>query len=179
MSQTTVGTVPAAAFEGMVADGDLFARRIVSRLAHQVATPYIPFGKFVVWNSADTVEQVRLPAALADVVGGRMGGIAIAETSIQDDTLVAWGHYINGRMVPVMRKGVIWVISETAITDLNLPVCVRATNAGVTPPLATLGSFRGDVDAQTPDRAVSLGALASWLDLCSAGGLARVAINLP
>jgi hypothetical protein len=176
--QTTVNDVMPAAFEGMIADS-MHATDFVSRKAQPSASPYIPFGKMVVWNTADTADLalVRLPAAAADIARGRLQGIAIAETSKQLDPAIAWGHYKAGEVISVMRKGRIWVISESAVTALDNGVFVRHTDPGVTPPLASLGSFRTDAD--TADATAMPAGTAQWLTTCSAGGLALLQIDLP
>lgn len=174
MSQTAVNDVPAQAFEGMVRD-TAQVKDIISRLANEAATPFIPFGKAVVKLTADADNQCSLPASATDVTD-RLLGIAIADVSIEEDAAIAFGHYKEGDSVPVLRKGRIWVIAETIVTDISLGVFIRHTTPGGSPPLASLGSFRTDADTANATENTSL----TWLTTTSAiGELAVVEFNLP
>jgi hypothetical protein len=73
----------------------------------------------------------------------------------------------------VLRRGRIWVVTETAITDITVGVFYRHTTSGALP--EALGRFR--VDADTAD-ATQVTA-ARWLGTASAGGLVQLEINLP
>jgi hypothetical protein len=172
MAQTAVNLVPARAFEGMLADGAPM-RDIISRLAKAPSTPFIPFGKAVSQNTADETDQVRLPASATDVTL-RLMGIAIAESSIEHDDVVAWGHFSDGMSIPVLRVGRIWVISEVG-HDIGDGVFVRHTTPGGSPPLASRGSFRKDADTANASQVSN----AQWLTAGAAGGLALLGINLP
>lgn len=73
----------------------------------------------------------------------------------------------------ILRRGRIWVVTETAITDVTVGVFYRHTTPGALP--EALGRFR--VDADTAD-ATQVTA-AKWLTTAAAGGLAQLEINLP
>ena len=174
MSQTSVDTEEAVAFEGLIADS--VHKDIISRLANEAATPFIPFGKLVVANASDGDDQCQLPGATGEVTGNQALGIAIADVSVETDPDIAWGHYKQFLGVPIMRRGRIWVIAEDEVTTLAKDVFVRFADPGGSAPLASLGSFRTDAD--TAD-AVQL-TQCRWLTTTTGTGtLAKLEINLP
>lgn len=76
----------------------------------------------------------------------------------------------------VMRRGRIWVVSETIIDDLTKPVYYRHDNSGALP--EALGRFRDDDDAASGDVTIIVGAV--WIRVNTAvGTLAVVELNQP
>ena len=141
MSQTAYQNFPDAAFEGLRADSG--AVDIVSRLAEVI----VPFGKLVVASTGQSEDLAKLPTATADITTkGLVHGIAIADPSKEGAAADLFGQYAVDQAIPVMRKGRIFVIAEDEVTDLDKPVFVRFADAGGSPPDASLGSFRTDLD---------------------------------
>ena len=174
VGQTVVNSVPAAAFEGMLADGTR-VRDIISRLAKDgIATPFIPFGKAVAFVPGDNDDQCNLPSAAAHVTASLLG-VAIADTSLEQVEAVAWGHYAAEQPVPVMRKGRIFVIAEDAVTPAS-DVFIRHSTPGGSPPLASRGSFRSDADTANASQ-VPNGAM-KFLTTAGAGELVLLEVNL-
>ncbi len=145
MSQTAYQDFPDQAREGFVADSG--RNDIVSRIAAEALTPFIPFGKLVVAATAQSEDLAELPDATGDVTtAGLVIGVAIADTSLETVDDLGFGAYLENKAVPVMRSGRIWVIAEDEVTDLDKPVFVRFADPGGSPPDASLGSFRTDAD---------------------------------
>ncbi len=139
-------------YEGKVQSGPN-TTQIISRLASAL----IYFGKLVcplgtndlAVGGAGEGQSCKLPASAADaLLAAQGGGIAIADPSIErlresggGANSAPYGAYPDEDSVSIMRKGQIWVVVETALLDLSLPVFVRVATPGGTPPAASLGSF--------------------------------------
>lgn len=128
-----------------------------------------PFGIGVVTDPKAAVsgKQVRLPRATGEVTGGAFEGIVLCDTSKAPNT----GGYADKSVLPVLRKGRVWLRSEDAMPANNAVYC-RFQD-----PTASygLGSFRSDAD--TAD-AVAVPTAISKTS-CDAGGLFVCEINLP
>lgn len=146
MSQLVYNNFPGETQEGSIVDSSPL-RDIITRIAKQAATPFIPFGKLVVKPLTDADDIAKLPSLTTEITTvGLVLGVAIADTSLELPEGATFGHYVEDKAVPIMRKGRIKVIAEDEVTDLNKPVFVRFADPGVTPPNASLGSFRTDAD---------------------------------
>lgn len=106
MSQTSYTAAPAVAVEGQVVECEA-----VTSLP---AAETIPAGRFVEISSG----KVRLPQAAT--LGKLVGVSMYSPTKEQDGT----GEYKTGDMVPVLRKGKIWVAwtgtTHAALTSRNV-----------------------------------------------------------
>ena len=170
--QTSVNDMPVQAYEGKVHVSGQFPTSVISKAASEL----IYFGKLVVPYATTELavggaeggpQRVKLPTTAAEVdsvING--GGVAIADPSIERLRNPAnpaqpapFGAYPAEDMAGVMRRGLIWVVSEAEITDLTAGVFVRWQNAGGTPPAASLGSF---APATSADRQQLSADLFSW-----------------
>jgi hypothetical protein len=188
MSQTAVNAEPGQAYEGKVHVSGSFPTSFVSRIANEL----IYFGKLVVplttgelavGGAAGGPQSVKLPTTAADVLLAKQGGgIAIADPSIErlsvNGVAAAYGAYPAEDALSVMRKGQIWVVVETALLDLSLPVFVRVATPGGTPPAASLGSF-SPVDTGADFEPAPEGL--AWLGAAAVGAVnfALLSVNLP
>lgn len=186
--QDTVANEPSQVYEGKVQSGPN-TTQIFSRLASAL----IFFGKLVCPLADDDLavggagegQSCKPPASIADALLAKHGGgIAIADPSLErlrvsggDANSAPYGAYLDEASVSIMRKGQIWVVVETALLDLSLPVFVRIANAGGSPPVEALGSFSpvngGDLEP-APDGL-------AWLGSALEGGIdyALLDVNLP
>lgn len=139
MSQTAYQNFPDRAREGFPVDTGL--RDIISRLAE---ADDIYFGKLVVATTGQSEKLAKLPAAAGDITtAGLVHGVAMADTSRETPDGATAGKYDTNDAIPVVRKGRVWVVAETEITDIDQGVFVRFQNPGGSPPAASLGSFAG------------------------------------
>lgn len=184
--QTAVNNEPVQAYEGKVHVSGQFPTSVVSRLASEL----LYFGKLVVPYAVTELEvgsqRVKAPTLAAEVdLAPAGGGVAIADPSVErlrDPSSPAdpapFGAYVAEASVPVMRKGLIWVVVETAIASLANGVYARFQNAGGTPPAAQLGSFTSAAGA---DFQALNAAHFAWQGSAAIGGVdyGLLAVNLP
>ena len=144
MVQTAVNADFDQAYEGKVHVSGAYPTTYISRLA--AATVY--FGKAVVANSQTNLvlgeQEVKLPAAAGDVP--LLLGVSAADVT-KSPSSTGYAAYDADESVTVMRKGLIWVVSADAITNLGTNgVWVRHAN-GAAVQTASLGSFRATTNA--------------------------------
>jgi hypothetical protein len=164
--QTTITRSPALGVEGMVADSNELT--VDSKL---VKAATLAPGRAVRVATADAAtDYVTVPAAAAEVTGDATNPPCFGVT-MWDGTALS-NPYVANDPVPVVRVGVVWVISEAA-TNPTLPVYIRHTaNGGNT----TIGGF-----SSAAGTGLSL-APAGWRWASSqtaTTGLAKLQINLP
>jgi hypothetical protein len=155
MSQTAYAiNIPAVSYPGQLADGSNF-KDVLSGLAVAAGMVY---GTLAVGDATNTGGfdklAVKAPAAATDITDkGSALGVVIADQARAQNPAVANPTYPQFAAVPCLRKGRIWVKSETAVDD-GAPVFVRfaATVNG-----SVLGAFRADADTiSTVDAAAAL-----------------------
>lgn len=133
----------------------------------------IPIGRFVRMNvDALTSDQaVRLPTASGDVTGFAGKGVVLADNYAKIARTDASGNpsHRARTMIPVMRKGHVYVIVEEAVTE-GQQAFVRYAAGGL-----GLGSFRASTGTS---EAAALPA-AVYIRSASANGLAVLELNLP
>jgi len=155
--QTTVRESMLPAFEGLVADQrphDIITRRAAANLK---------FGYGVVQTAA--IGDVNVPAATGFV----FEGVTLHTHNVEPVAGVR--QYYEKDPVPVLRKGVIWVLAEVAIS-VGDPVYLRHTagGAGQVP-----GRFRNTADTAKADQITQ----ARWLsETTGTDQLAMLEINL-
>lgn len=165
--QTTLKDAPAAGLAGMIADTG--PRDVVSRIVEDAAG--IAPGIFVTKGTAD------YNAALIDAAGdvtstGVLLGVTVLDTSRPPAT-PQYGQYAQ---VPVLRKGRIWVQSETAQAYGARPYIRHATSVNG----SVVGVIRNDADTiSTVDKATQAPEGVRVVSTLSAAGLCLVEINLP
>lgn len=129
----------------------------------------VDFGLFVCLDERATSDvgdvdfPVRLPRQATDITGGRALGVSVVDMAREA------GTFEGQTMVPVMRKGRIYVKVEQAVAKGD-PVYVRFSASGS----QRLGAFRMDADSAT----AALLPRAAFLTPASANGLAILEINL-
>ena len=168
MPQTTGNLNMDLAFEGAAFDGsqDSYARSATNAAAASF------FGRACLLVDTDD-EQFVQPTGTA----GTFIGILKHTHAIEQSQVVAGaaGLPVN-HPGSVMRKGRIWVVSETEIDDLSNGVFYRHATAGALP--EALGRFRDDNDGASGDVTLIVGA--SWVRVNTAvGQLAVIELNLP
>lgn len=126
----------------------------VSRVSAEV----IPFGVAVVMLASG---RVQVP----DQAGRLFDGVAVVPE-------YAATQYEIGQAISVLRKGRIWVCSETAVNP-TLPVFFRHTARVM--PLCLPGDFMATEDLGKAD----LVTRAKWASVTLGAGLAILEVNLP
>lgn len=174
MSQLTYATEFTEAQLGMLADAS--ENNIVSRYS---ALP-MPFGRCVIRDGAD--DKVVLPSAILDIEDAngesrKVEGIVVMSQAVEEQPENTLGvadanvpAYPANYSYSVMRKGVVWVWSEQAVSPTD-QVFVRAIASGDEKP----GNFRKDAD--TTNAAQLKGA--RFASTTTAAGLVKVEIDLP
>lgn len=162
MSQTSYALNQARAREGMV-DYQLMNPVIVSKLASVV----IPMGRIVARQGTDTHDQCSLADATGEVTG-QAWGVSILDVAREQSGA---GEFPVGWSVPILRRGYIWLLAETDMTQGLVPFVRFASGAGGT----ALGKIRKDADTAT---AVALPGLRCETTIAAAG-LVLVSVNLP
>jgi hypothetical protein len=176
MSQTVVNDAPGQAYAGKVQYSGQYPTTQVSRIAGEL----IYFGKLVVVTGAQLTpgdQSVTLPTSAAEaLLAAKAGGVSMADPSVEAIPGAAYGAFVDESVLPVMRKGALWVQTEQAITDLANGVFVRVANAGAIP-AASLGSFGIVDDGDTEPAPEGMG----WAGAVTIGGLfyGLLEINLP
>lgn len=153
------GSIPVA-LEGQIADNS--NDDVTSKVAHESITA----GRFVARQANG---RVKLPAAATDVTSGAAEGFAVLDTAREG----AYGTggsapWVAGDVVPVLRKGRIYVVPETAFNEGE---AVHVRYAGV----GNAGAVRNAAVAS--ETAILPSAV--FRNSGSASGLAIVEINLP
>ena len=174
MSQTAYAKQLTSGQLGML--GDASENNIVSRYAAAA----IPVGRVVVFDT--TNGKVKLPAAATDILDANsesrpVEGVIVHSQAIESQAANTLG--VAGANVPaypanyefsVLRKGVIWVWAEEAVTITD-QVFVRHTAAGNEKP----GNVRND--AATVTCALLKGA--RFASVTTGAGLVLLEVNLP
>lgn len=115
--QTTYASVMAAAYAGMVANTE----HVMNQISRTAVLSEIGFGKVVVQGAADRV--VRLP----DASNLKFVGISVRDQAgargVTEDT------YAIGDSVPVLTKGVIWVVAGENVAAGDPVYFLNATGA--------------------------------------------------
>lgn len=134
------------------------------------ASGNVRFGTFVCFDGAAL--KVRAPAAAGDV-GFNTVGLVLSTQFTESEYRPANPSNLPfvaaGEMLNIMRAGRAWAVVEQAVT-VGTQVFVRHTTSGLLLP----GGVRADVDTAN---AVALPG-AKFLDNASAGGYARVQLNI-
>jgi hypothetical protein len=133
----------------------------ISKFAGQIG-----FGLFVTKRAAqsDGVEECGPPTATADVTARPRG------FSVRNQLTKPGGYELN-EAVTLLRRGIIWVQTEGAVSQDGQVFARFAAGAGG----SVLGSIRGDADTGT---AVAIPG-AVFRSTTSGAGLAQVEINMP
>lgn len=151
-------------YPGMIADSAV-VQDVESKIN---AAGEVKFG-CVVSKGAST-ELIKHPAAATDITDEKLvRGIVVATKEVEN-RLASTGipGYPAKSVVPVMRKGRIWVTSEDAVTEGTSPVHVRYAGTG------QAGAFRAS--SVTNETAVL--PKSKWKTSCGAGELAILEIDL-
>ncbi len=161
MSQTSYEFLASNARHGMLSEG--FQSRFIDTVIPQTA---VKVGRFLVADQ--TAGKVRnaamLPAATGEVSGPRLMGC-----TFEDFTREGGVDYAAFRPLGVLRRGRIWVISETAQARWTNPFIRFTANGG-----NDVGAIRNDADTA---RAVQNTRVIVITD-CAAGELCELEINL-
>ena len=187
MSQTAVDDEPVQAYEGKVQVGGSYPTTYKSFLADGL----IYFGKAVALLSATELEvggasggpqAVKLTAAATDITTSLFQGVAPADPSVERTRTAGvddpFGAYIDETSVQVLRKGLVWVVVDTAIASINDGVFVLFQNPGGTPPTQSLGSFDSVTSADNEEITSNN---VAWAGSASIGGIdfGLLELNLP
>lgn len=165
--QTTMTDAPAAGLAGMIADTG--NREIVSRIVEDAGG--IAPGTFVTKGTAD-YHAAQIDAAGDVSSAGVLLGVAVLDTSRAPGT----PQYAQNDQIPILRKGRIWVQSETAQAYGATPYIRHATSVNG----SIVGLIRNDADTiSTVDKATAAPAGVRVVSTLAAAGLCLVEINLP
>jgi hypothetical protein len=161
--QTTYPANYDVGIEGQKIEG--YPSAIVSGIAEAGA---IKVGKVVIYDATATRNDkaIKAPAVTGDITGPAAYGVTLWDPTYPFDG----GDYKQYASLPVMRKGRIWLKSETAQVKGTNPFVRFATGTGT-----VLGSIRNDADTAT---AVA----APWLRIetpCGVAGYCEVTVQLP
>ena len=131
-----------------------------------IPTTAVAVGKFVVYDTTagQVPNKAMLPSAAVQITGPRRGGFVILDPSREGGV-----DYAALKPTPVMRKGRIWVLTETAIGRRVHPFIRFTVNGGNTP-----GNLRHDADT---DKAVEQTQIITVTE-AGAGELVLVEIDL-
>jgi hypothetical protein len=162
--QTSVSDSITAGREGALAETNE-GTKINSRICEE--TNGIKPGRGVTAGTTKGT-QAELPDALADVTGGVFEGITLWIPGREpggDD-----GEFLDEETMPVLRRGVVWVETEDAVTYGDQAYC-RCVAAGA----EEYGAFRSDADGSDAAAVPT----SRWLSTTTAAGPAQLEINLP
>ena len=136
MAQTSVSNAPVSAYEGKP---DTQPERIISGLASEL----IYFGKAL--SRSLTASLNRNPAVEMYTSGEAFVGVAMADPSVERlpsaaglINQAAYGAFVSGREVPVVKRGRLWVVSADAVDNLSKSVYVRNTDPAGSATAATI-----------------------------------------
>jgi len=141
---------------------------VVNQIANAAA---INFGLFVCQDQIDQ-EKARVPIVAADVTTTLLAcGITCLTQAIEQyyQSVGGAGYALNEEM-SIVRRGMIWVLTETAVTPSSTPYA-RYTVATT----EKLGAIRGDDDTSK----AAIIPTARFIRGAAAGGYALLDINLP
>lgn len=159
--QTSVSTQPTTATAGLV-EHAFKDPMILSRVCDE--TNGISFGQACVRDGAD--DKVDLPASAAEVSGGTLG-FAIKDGTRPYDA----DGYDNAETMGVLYEGVMWVLTEEAVTA-GQNVFVRHTSDGGSN--TVLGKCRNDAAPLSGTDTCTRLEGAVFLDTTSTAGIARI-----
>jgi hypothetical protein len=167
--QTAVNNFPAVGVAGELVDST-DSNDVISGKAAASST-FVP-GTFIVLDETSTATgdsdvAVRLVAATGDVTSAYLGlGFVVQQTFGGDNSTSASANYSGPCVLPVMRSGRMWVVTEEAVA-VGDDVYIRfAAGAGGT----QLGAVRSSADTAS----AALLPNAVFLTKAGAAGLAMV-----
>jgi hypothetical protein len=160
-TQTSFSIAPALAYAGMVADESPAVRWT------RLAAASIGFGIGACKRStqADDSDECAGPTQATDVTA-RFRGI-----TLRDETRKNGTGYESGDPVVLLRRGLVWVEVEGAVTEDGDVYCRHTANGGNT----VLGKFRADADTTN----AALVPSAKFRSTTAGAGLALIELNLP
>jgi hypothetical protein len=148
--------------------GELYDRRPIVDEGF-TALSSIRFGQGVVFG-ANPDNQVITPSLSTQVFAGISIGIWTIEQQITAYPTTSQGMYIAGMIIPVMRRGAIWVRVNIDV-NINDPVYMVYANADP----ALIGNFRNNAGTSE----AVLVPTGIFRKSATAGNLAVVELNLP
>lgn len=157
--QTSVSTDLAAAFAGDIRGTDCVEEVPYAEVA-------INPGLFVCQGTADN--QGKLPTSSAEVAKGL--GVARSNVARDPNFPTSSATYPIGSGVPVVRRGLVWVRVEEAVTPASTVYVRYDTGTG-----SQKGAFRASADSSTAAAVTG----AKYRTSASADGLALLDLNLP
>lgn len=164
MSQTTYNVFPAEAFAGQVADGD------DSTIKSYVADGEVLPGRLL---ELTTAGKVRMPQGTGS--GLPIAGAAVLRTSSAGNAPISTNSpYPDGKVVPVMRKGRIWLDFNGGSPATGDSLNVKHSS--------TTDTHRGKVTGTTTSSSSGVEIANAYVQLhklSAAGDLACVDVNYP
>ncbi|PSO85606.1 MAG: hypothetical protein BRC41_08215 [Cyanobacteria bacterium QH_9_48_43] len=146
-------------FEGQVAQSET----PVLRSATNADSRVIPYGRVVVRGSNDG--EAVMPSSATETIFG----VAIRE-DLYEESIDGDDGYEQKRRFPYMRRGVVYVVPEEAVTPADDVYYRHTANGGNT----EIGRFRTDGDSSNATQITS----ASFLASASAGDIVPLELNL-
>lgn len=170
--QTSVSLDPAAARAGMLADSG--PRQIFSAIVSSEATAPaggLNMGVGIFKDIAlDAQNQYRAADGAAALGNYKFMGVSMYDSSEEAAASGSDKDYLQKDVFPLIRKGRVWVNSETAVKPGD-PVHVRVVAGAGTP-----GYFRNAADGINT---LDVSAYCSWVTKITGAGLAILEINFP
>lgn len=160
--QTSVAESMTAAFAGMVADSS--PNKDVRSYVSEEASAEIPFGVMVGQGTLD--DQCLLLAAITD----KMIGVVVHSHAYAKDVELGTTGIKPKMTVGVMKKGVVWVYVEEAVTPASTVLC-RAVAAGA----EKAGAFRDTADASD---LIDCSSFARFLSSTTGAGIALLEFDV-
>lgn len=128
------------------------------------------FGRFV--SKHDAVGKVKLPAAGGDIAAATLEGVVVATQAIESIADGLLPHYKANDAANILRKGRIWVYSETAFSLTDVLFIRHTTNGALVP-----GNVRNDADTANAASAATLPI--KVLSTLTAAGNLLIEVSLP
>jgi hypothetical protein len=140
MSQTSYSQSPSVAYEGQVDD----AREVIDCIVNST-NGAVKFGRAVTFRTLPApgaVPTIELPDATGEITGEGFAGIVIKDHNVEiADGSTEFSGYTTGQVCSVLRRGRIYVKSESAISSRQ-QLFARFSAAGA----EELGALRHDAD---------------------------------
>lgn len=159
--QTSVSYAPGYRVEGMVSrNAPLLSEQKISRLAEAAVKP----GRFVI-GGTDPTTQCTVVGASGDVTA-KILGVVLWDPAQEPGT-----SYAAGTMVTIVKRGVVWMKAEDAVTFGNSPYIRYTVNGAL-----DVGRVRSDADTSK----AAVAANCRFLNATSGSdGWVEVEINIP
>lgn len=165
--QTSYGEM-AAAFEGMLADATIVKH--ADTMVQGEASAEIPFGVAVAIETSPGTDGTPGKATLVNAAADKIAGVVLHHHAYDSRTELGTTGLKPKTLLSVLRKGRVWVKTETAVVDGDRAHIRYAAGAGGT----QLGAFR---NATVVSETIDATAQAVFRSTAAAGELAILEVD--